>query len=42
MLKGKSEIYDVASELENEIAKSLDGLVIKPERLEKLKEAYAE
>ena len=42
MLKGKSEIYDVASELENEIAKSLDGLVIKPERLEKLKEAHAE
>ena len=42
MLKGKSEIYDVASELETEIAKSLDGLVIKTERLEKLKEAYAE
>lgn len=40
--QGTSEIYDIASELENEIAKSLDGLYIKPERTEKLKEAYLE
>lgn len=41
-IEGISKIYDVVSGIEKEIANSLDGLCIKPERTEKLKEAYLE